>query len=157
MEEDQEMSTISVPEIPSTSNHLAHSATPGINRDLTFPTRIGHHYQGVHVLADRVHLGDSYHHEPSPGERALNAVLENLRYPGMYDRRDFLKEAHKGTFDWTFLEGETQFVEKRNEHGYARRDRFQTVNMNFKSWLHDTDEKLFCIMGKPGSGKSTFM
>jgi len=153
----EELSTESTSEVSTTSDQLARSAPPGINSDLAFPTRIGHHYQGVHVLADSVHLGDSYHHEPSPQERAISAVLESLEYPGMHDRRDAVAEAHEGTFDWTFLEGETQFVEMRNKWGDASFDKFQSVNMNFKSWLHDTDEELFCIIGKPGSGKSTFM
>jgi hypothetical protein len=123
---------------------------------MPFPQRVGHYYDGVNVTGS-AHLGDVYHHEPSPEERALNAVLGSLRYTGMHDRRDALTEAHEGTFDWTFLEGETQFVEKRDEHGRGHSDRFRTVDMNFKSWLHDSGEGLFCFIGKPGSGKSTFM
>jgi hypothetical protein len=122
---------------------------------MPFPTRVGHCFDGVHVTGS-AHLGDVYHYEPSPEERAINAVLESLRYPGMYDRRDALTEAHEGTFDWTFLEGETVFVKRRSATLYGL-DRFRTVNMNFKSWLQDTDQSLFCVLGKPGSGKSTFM
>ena len=117
----------------------------------------GHQYQGVHVSGDRVHLGDVYHYEPSSEERALDAVLESLSFPEMYHRRDVLHEAHEGTFNWTFLEGKTQFVEKRNEYGVVGRDQFRTVDMNSKSWLQDMDQSLFCVVGKPGSGKSTFM
>jgi hypothetical protein len=124
---------------------------------MPFPERVGHLYDGVHVVGGRAQLGDVYHYEPSPEERALEAVLESLKYPGMLDRRDVLTEAHQGTFDWKFLEGDTQFVEKRYEGGDGEYDRFRNVDMNFKSWLHDTDEGLFCILGKPGSGKSTFM
>lgn len=120
------------------------------------PARIGHHYDGI-ITGDRVHLGDVYHYEPSPEERVFKSVLESVEYAGMHDRRDILTEAHEGTFDWTFLEGETQFVEKRNEHGNTEHDQFRTVDMNFRSWLHDTHQALFCILGKPGSGKSTFM
>jgi hypothetical protein len=124
---------------------------------MSFPERIGHLYDGVHIVGGRTHLGDVYHYEPSPEELALNAVLESLEYPGMHDRRDTLTEAHEGTFDWTFLEGKMQFVEKRDEHGKAERDRFRTVDMNFKSWLQDKEGGMYCVVGKPGSGKSKFM
>jgi hypothetical protein len=123
---------------------------------MAFPQRVGHYYDGV-ITGDRVHLGDVYHYEPSPEERALDAILESLKYPGMHNRRDALNEAHEGTFDWTFLEGETQFLQKRDEYGHAEHDHVQTVDMNVKSWLQDTDQSLFCVVGKPGSGKSTFM
>jgi hypothetical protein len=117
---------------------------------------IGHLYDGVHVTGS-AHLGDVYHHQPSPEERAFNAILESLEYPGMHDRRDALTEAHEGTFDWTFLDGETQFVEKRIELGNRQFDRLRTVSMDFKSWLENKDGHMYCVVGKPGSGKSTFM
>jgi ABC-type glutathione transport system ATPase component len=123
---------------------------------MPFPERIGHLYDGVHVTGS-AHLGDVYHHQPSPEERAFNAILESLEYPGMHDRRDALTEAHEGTFDWTFLDGETQFVEKRIERGNGQFDRLRTVNMDFKSWLENKDGHMYCVVGKPGSGKSTFM
>jgi ABC-type multidrug transport system fused ATPase/permease subunit len=123
---------------------------------MPFPERIGHLYDGVHVTGS-AHLGDVYHYEPSPEERAFNAILESLEYPGMHDRRDALTEAHEETFDWTFLDGETQFVEKRIEFGNGQFDRLRTVNMDFKSWLENKDGNMYCVVGKPGSGKSTFM
>ena len=123
---------------------------------MPFPERIGHLYDGVHVTGS-AHLGDVYHYEPSPEERAFNAILESLEYPGMHDRRDALTEAHEGTFDWTFLDGETQFVEKRIGFGNGQFDRLRTVNMDFKSWLENKDGNMYCVVGKPGSGKSTFM
>jgi hypothetical protein len=120
------------------------------------PQRVGHFYDGVNVTGS-AHLGDVYHYKPSPEERALNAILESLEYPGMHDRRDALTEAHEGTFDWTFLDGETQFVERRSEFGNEQFDRLRTVNMNFKSWIENKDGDMYCVVGKPGSGKSTFM
>jgi hypothetical protein len=123
---------------------------------MPFPERIGHLYDGVHVTGS-AHLGDVYHYKPSPEEQALNAVLVSLRYPGMHDRRDAVTEAHEVTFDWAFLEGETQFIEERGVDGYERFDRSRTVDMNFKSWLQDKDQGMYCVVGKPGSGKSKFM
>ena len=46
----------------------------------------------------------------SSDERALEAILDSLRYEGMTDRRDTGAEAQEGTFDWTFLEGKTKIL-----------------------------------------------
>ena len=77
---------------------------PDINRDLvpretTFSPRMGNVYQDVRVTVDRAHLGDFHHHGPPPQERARSAVLDSLKYPGMYNCRDVLTEAYGGTFD----------------------------------------------------------
>jgi hypothetical protein len=122
--------------------------------------RSGHGYQDINIGgSSRVHMGDAYHHHgPSPDERALSAILDSLSYPGMHDRRDALAEAHEGTFDWTFLEGETRILTARwvgltgNEY-----DSFNPVNVSLKDWLHEERGGLFCVKGKAGSGKSTFM
>jgi hypothetical protein len=76
----------------------------------------------------------------------------------MSDRRDTLTEAQEGTFDWTFLEGKTKFLTGhwKGSKGVSH-DSFKDVQMSFKAWLEADDEGLFCVMGKPGSGKSTFM
>lgn len=127
-------------------------------------SRSGHNFNNFQVAGSaRVHAGDSYNYGPSPDERALQTILESLRYPGMTDRRDALAEGHEGTFDWTFLEGETDFLkyrlERKGEHDSDERwhGLYGKVDMNFKSWLQNTNQGLFCIMGKPGSGKSTFV
>jgi hypothetical protein len=115
-------------------------------------------YQNVHATENsRMHLGDVYNNHQSPDERALMAILDSLSYPGMTDRRDALVEAHEKTFDWTFLEGETRFLVERDRNGEPKYDSYDTVDMNFKSWLEHQDQSLFCVTGKPGSGKSTFM
>jgi hypothetical protein len=122
--------------------------------------RSGHGYQDINIGgSSRVHMGDAYYrHGPSPDERALSAILESLSYPGMFDRRDALAEAHEGTFDWTFLEGETQILTNRSVYSHKSLfDTFATINVNFKDWLHEGRQGLFCIRGKAGSGKSTFM
>jgi hypothetical protein len=76
----------------------------------------------------------------------------------MHDRRDTLAEGHEETFDWTFLEGETQILTDRLVcYDQNFRDSFHTINVNFKSWLQEEHGGLFCVMGKAGSGKSTFM
>ena len=115
-------------------------------------------YQHIYSEGNsRVHLGDVYNDRQSPDERALQAILGSLSYPGMTDRRDALAEAHGQTFDWTFLEGKTRFLKERDTDGLAELDRFENIEVNFKSWLQQENEGLFCVTGKPGSGKSTFM
>lgn len=74
----------------------------------------------------------------------------------MTDRRDSLAEAHEGTFDWAFEEGTTEILTNRLILDGKVYDRYRTVDMNFKGWLRENDG-LYTVMGKPGSGKSTFM
>lgn len=121
-----------------------------------------HNYQHYHDInpsgSSRVHLGDVHHHGQSPDERAFNAILESLSYPGMTDRRDALAEAHEGTFDWALLEGEKRFLSYRGVSSTRTHDdRDNKVEMNFSSWLRRESGGLFCFTGKPGAGKSTFM
>jgi hypothetical protein len=118
--------------------------------------RVGNDYNNIHIEGGRIVLGNVY--GQSPDERAFAAILDSLRYDGMTDRRDTLAEAQEGTFDWTFLEGETKFLKRRwvDLKGVSH-DVLQDVQMSFKAWLEADDDGLFCVMGKPGSGKSTFM
>lgn len=129
---------------------------------MPWPARDKHGYQHYHDihLADssRAHLGDVHYYGQSADERAFNVILESLSYPGMTDRRDALAEAHKGTFDWTFLEGDTEFVSHRFVSGTGwEHDSVNKVKMNFGPWLRADSGGLFSVMGKPGAGKSTFM
>lgn len=76
----------------------------------------------------------------------------------MTDRRDTVAEAQEGTLDWTFLEGKTKILKSRGiDHEGVSWENSEDVQMNFKAWLEADDEGLFCVMGKPGSGNSTFM
>ncbi|KAK4187547.1 hypothetical protein QBC35DRAFT_532472 [Podospora australis] len=64
-----------------------------------------------------------------------------LRYEGMEDRSGSVAEAHESTFRWVFEDP---------EHGARKRW------SNFRLWL-ESDDQLYWITGKPGSGKSTLM
>ena len=69
---------------------------------------------------------------------SLSVLLASLRYSGMKDREGRISEAHQSTFQWLFKD--------------SNNDKWT----NFKDWL-ESDDKLYWITGKAGSGKSTLM
>lgn len=123
------------------------------------PSQAGHHYSDVQNYGGQNHMGNVYNYGETSDERNLHAILESLSYPGMEDRRNALAGAHEGTFKWTFLEGKTDFVKSRwfDEHDSGEYLETEPIDMNFKTWLEAENQGLFCIVGKPGSGKSTLM
>ena len=66
--------------------------------------------------------------------------LGRLGYPSMNDRQERIQEAHEATFRWLFVDAENTEMKWSN----------------FKSWLQSNDQ-LYWITGKAGSGKSTLM
>ena len=71
----------------------------------------------------------------------VNLLVKSLRYSGMKDREERIAEAHKSTFRWLLKNDDDD-----NNNKWA----------SFKDWL-ESDEKLYWITGKAGSGKSTLM
>ncbi|KAI0415959.1 hypothetical protein F5X98DRAFT_206355 [Xylaria grammica] len=69
---------------------------------------------------------------------ALDNLLASLNYAGIDDREWSVAEAHHATFRWLFDENESP------------------SRTSFKNWLA-SEEKLYWITGKAGSGKSTLM
>lgn len=67
-------------------------------------------------------------------------LINRLQFPGMSDRKARIAEAYSKTFQWIY---------RHPEVGAKRWS-------NFKKWL-ESNEKLYWITGKPGSGKSTLM
>lgn len=66
--------------------------------------------------------------------------IHRLRYDNMKDRESTIKEAHQGTFLWALEENKT----------------LPAPASNIRAWL-ESDEQLYWITGKAGSGKSTLM
>lgn len=64
-------------------------------------------------------------------------------------RREMLTEAEGGTFDWAFKDAELKLR--------GRNWLWEKVKLTFKPWLEGDGEGMFCFVGKPGSGKYTFM
>jgi hypothetical protein len=69
-------------------------------------------------------------------------ILESLHYPSIYDRHSQIVEAHSSTFEWIFNPNQLKTARGRRPA--------------FEHWLR-SEEKLFWITGKPGSGKSTLV
>ncbi|KAL2116945.1 hypothetical protein VTJ04DRAFT_9113 [Mycothermus thermophilus] len=72
--------------------------------------------------------------------RAEFAILNMLRFPGMDDRYETVSEAHTKTFQWVFGSPADTSIPLSS----------------FSKWLA-SDDKVFWVSGKPGSGKSTLM
>ncbi|KAF5501329.1 Vegetative incompatibility protein HET-E-1 [Colletotrichum siamense] len=72
-------------------------------------------------------------------------TLESLKFADIRDRYERIPVAHRKTFEWIFSEPSTSPAEGRNPPWD-----------NFHGWL-TSDEVLYWVTGKPGSGKSTLM
>ncbi|KAI1860792.1 uncharacterized protein JN550_011254 [Neoarthrinium moseri] len=70
--------------------------------------------------------------------KAIALLLHSLEYRGMKDREDRISDAHEKTFKWVF-------DDTSNERWFS-----------FKDWLQ-SDERLYWVTGKAGSGQSTLM
>ncbi|KAF2653413.1 hypothetical protein K491DRAFT_515569 [Lophiostoma macrostomum CBS 122681] len=72
-----------------------------------------------------------------------NSMIRGLRYEYMEVRHHTIKEAHKMTFDWIY-----------SPEGLVSHD--PRSKIEYKSWL-ESDQGIYWVTGKPGSGKSTLM
>lgn len=73
--------------------------------------------------------------------RSQLQILDSLRYPLMRMRESNVSSAYSTTFDW-ILDPETSHV--------------HPPRPGFRDWL-SSDDRIYWITGKPGSGKSTLM
>ncbi|KAM0555868.1 hypothetical protein ACHAPJ_006269 [Fusarium lateritium] len=73
-------------------------------------------------------------------DRLERLFVQKLRYDSMQERELTIKNAHEGTFRWIF-EGN---------------DAASRSTIGFKEWL-ESEDTIYWITGKPGSGKSTLM
>lgn len=70
------------------------------------------------------------------------AILSTLKYHGMQDRQGRIPDTYKSTFEWVLSEG--------------RRSVQNWQMQSLRLWL-ESDEQVYWISGKAGSGKSTLM
>ncbi|KAI7764523.1 hypothetical protein LZL87_003728 [Fusarium oxysporum] len=76
---------------------------------------------------------------PQRRQHLEQIFISRIRYDTIQERELTIKEAHKGTFRWIFNDNNAE-----------------TSPIDFKKWLASNDS-LYWITGKPGSGKSTLM
>ncbi|KAK3361874.1 hypothetical protein B0T24DRAFT_97015 [Lasiosphaeria ovina] len=74
-------------------------------------------------------------------------LLGSIKYPGMNERRNSISQHHKDTFKWIFPNQKDQ-----TDDDDQRKPRWDS----FTDWMQ-SDDHIYWISGKPGSGKSTLM
>jgi len=82
----------------------------------------------------------SIHISYSRQQHLERQFIARLPYDQMGDRESRIVDAHEATLRWIYTDPQ------KGENGWS----------NFKSWL-ESNEQLYWITGKPGSGKSTLM
>lgn len=85
------------------------------------------------ITSQRIILQEVQARGSPPNEKALS-VVDSLRFSDMRLRRDAIPEAYQGTFSWIIQDSASPFPK----------------------WLR-SDQNIFWISGKAGSGKSTLM
>lgn len=98
--------------------------------------------QGLHLASISAGLGHTPPAIAAQENRIQSRILHKLAFWNMSDRERRIPKAHDRTYEWIF--GDL-------EHGSL------PTSSNFKSFLQRSDEKIYWITGKPGSGKSTLM
>ncbi|KAK4949738.1 hypothetical protein LTR10_011580 [Elasticomyces elasticus] len=78
-------------------------------------------------------------------ETTVGIVLTSLHFENMVDRESRIVTAHESTFCWVFQNLEAQEQESKSPRW-----------SNLRQWL-ESDDQLYWITGKAGSGKSTLM
>lgn len=82
----------------------------------------------------------SIHISPERKKYLEIQFLSQIHYQGMKDREYGIPEAHEDTFKWVFNDSEDESADWSN----------------LRQWL-ESDEQIYWITGKAGSGKSTLM
>ncbi len=85
------------------------------------------------------------HLSQSNRERAQSLFIATLQYDGMIDRESRIATVHEATFQWVF----------QDKHFQGQQSQVAEWS-NLREWF-ESDEQLYWITGKAGSGKSTLM
>jgi hypothetical protein len=92
---------------------------------------------------DEEHGPAPIHLSKSNRERAESLFIESLQYDSMVDRESRIATAHESTFGWVFQDDQSQDPQPQT-----------TRWSSFREWL-ESEDQLYWITGKAGSGKST--
>ena len=79
-------------------------------------------------------------------------VMDSLWYPDIFNRQQTIKPPSTGTFEWIFDDSTPEEDPEQAENDRVR----DHLRGKFARWLR-SDELLFWISGKAGSGKSSLM
>lgn len=87
-------------------------------------------------------------------DRNLEGFIKSFKYPEMYhcQNADSINRAHEGTFRWIFEEEDNSDHEAKDQSHSSKTQRWSS----FSDWL-TSEDSLYWISGKPGSGKSCLM
>lgn len=85
------------------------------------------------------------HLSPEDRQKAQSLLLAWIQYDSMLDRQNRIAIAHESTFQWIFHDDPTE-ISNSNTRDWS----------SFPKWL-ESDEQVYWITGKAGSGKSTLM
>jgi hypothetical protein len=96
-----------------------------------------------------------------------NRILDNVYFTSMHDREDSIHDADIGTLGWLLLDEQltlndngsdrgTYDDEQRKKSFKEEQEKRAAARSSFLAWLR-TDNGIYHISGKAGSGKSTLM
>ncbi|PVH83833.1 hypothetical protein DL98DRAFT_412215, partial [Cadophora sp. DSE1049] len=109
------------------------------NLHQTSETNIKRHFDQSHAEVIQAVTKKQKQEQSQDNKRREDAILQHLSFPTMEVRYENIDPAHAKTFNWIFESSKV------------------TTWYNFSKWLEGSDEKLYWINGKAGSGKSTLM
>ncbi|KAL9610544.1 MAG: hypothetical protein Q9167_004756 [Letrouitia subvulpina] len=102
--------------------------------------------QAISTEADKFSLNSNYIQLSQPGrQRAQSLFKASLKYDDMIDRERRIATAHESTLQWVF-----------HDAGFQEQQSRRVKWSNLREWL-ESDQQLYWITGKAGSGKSTLM
>ncbi|KAF2652219.1 hypothetical protein K491DRAFT_64437 [Lophiostoma macrostomum CBS 122681] len=89
-------------------------------------------------------------------QESVSTLLASIAFPDMNARYNSISPSHQSTFDWLFDPLDDSMRPSRYPGYDQYTERVRSSRQAFVNWL-SSEEKLFWINGKPGSGKSTLM
>ncbi|KAH9879586.1 hypothetical protein IAQ61_001404 [Plenodomus lingam] len=100
-------------------------------------------------LNDHVDSGFADMRKTDSIEHAQEKLLRSLEFTEQFTRYNAIKEKFENTFEWIY---DSEQQQAKSESGTISR----RCSQKLKDWLV-SDQPLFWIQGKPGSGKSTLV
>lgn len=117
------------------------------------PQRWGNHYGSVNMTGGNLHQGDRYYlNAEDIIRKEAERFIDSLRFPDINLRVNQIAESHNTTFQWALDSDSSSYQQQSRMHSRP----LPAQSGAFGDWL-TTNDSLFWVAGKPGSGKSTLM